>query len=298
MVDIRIARDEDIGSIQAYLASRGETCMFLRSNLAAAGLRWKGAPLQGQYLVARRGDAVVGVIAHYWNGMLLVQADEAVEELARAAIAHTGRRVQGFTGAVEQVRAARTALGLAGAATQIDDDEVLMALALDSLVVPPPLARGEITVRPALPGDRHTIVPWRTAYLLETNSETEANAEPTATAWFEGSMRRDPPWIAHRGDEPVAICAFNARVSDTVQVGGVYTPPVLRSRGHARAVVAGALLDARDHHVSRAILFTPRPDAVAAYRAIGFQPIGRFAVVLLAQEVELSLSFTSERSSR
>jgi GNAT superfamily N-acetyltransferase len=282
MVDIRPAREEDVAAIQAYLTSRGDTCMFMRSNLAAAGLRWEGAPLQGQYLIARRDDAVVGVVAHYWNGMLLVQADECVEELSRAAIAHTKRHVQGFTGAVEQVRAARAALGFADRPTHIDHDEVLMALGLDGLAIPPPLTRGEVTVRRVLATDRDTVVPWRTAYLIETNSETEANAGPTAATWFENTIGRDPPWIALRGDEAVAICAFNARVSDTVQVGGVYTPPALRNRGHARAVVAGALLDARDRGVSRAILFTPRPDAVAAYRAIGFEPIGRFAVVLFA----------------
>jgi hypothetical protein len=33
---------------------------------------------------------------------------------------------------------------------------------------------------------------------------------------------------------------------------------------------------------TRAILFTPRPDAIAAYRALGFEPIGRYAIVLFS----------------
>jgi predicted GNAT family acetyltransferase len=69
---------------------------------------------------------------------------------------------------------------------------------------------------------------------------------------------------------------------DAVQVGGVFTPQALRGRGYARAVVAGSLLEARGAGAARAILFTPRPDAVAAYRAVGFEQIGRYAVVLFA----------------
>ena len=280
---IEPAHDEEIDAIQAYLASRGDTCMFIRSNLASAGLRWDGDALQGQYVIAWRDDAIVGVAAHYWNGMLLVQADAAIDELARSAVRHSGRRVTGFSGAVEQVRAARAALGLAEAHAQLDDEETLMALALDALVVPPPLARGDVSVRRATPGDRETLVPWRAAALVETKTEPgPAHATTAAEAWFDRGMRGERPWVATRAGEPVAMCAFNARVPDTVQVGAVYTPPALRNRGHARAVVSGALLDARAHGIARAILFTPRPDAVAAYRAIGFQTIGRFSLVLLA----------------
>jgi predicted GNAT family acetyltransferase len=224
----------------------------------------------------------VGVAAHYWNDMLLVQADTAVAELVRFLVEHTRRPVQGLTGATDQVHAARAALALDGP-TRIDHDETLMALPLDALVVPPPLAAGSVSVRQATEADRDGVVRYRAAYLLETHTEGDpATAQAKAAAWFDTGMRREPPWIAVRDEQPLAICAFNARVSDTVQVGGVYTPPELRNRGHARAVVAGALLDARVHGIARAILFTPRPDAVAAYRAIGFETIGTFTVVLFA----------------
>jgi GNAT superfamily N-acetyltransferase len=125
--------DADPAAVDAYLAARSDTCMFLRSNLRDAGLSWtlpRGAPLQAQHVVGRRGGEVIGVAAHGWNG--------------------------------------------------------------------------------------------------------------------------------------------------------VYTPPELRGRGHARAVVATSLIDARAAGATRAILFTPRPNAVAAYRAVGFAPIGHYAVVLFA----------------
>ncbi len=67
-----------------------------------------------------------------------------------------------------------------------------------------------------------------------------------------------------------------------VQVGRVYTPPALRGRGFARTVVAGSLLHERAAGATCAILFTPSPDALAAYRAIGFQVIGQLGIVLFA----------------
>src|SRR5207302_836575 len=48
--------------------------MFLRSNARAAGLVDRGEPLQATYVAALEAGAVVGVVAHCWNGMVLVQA--------------------------------------------------------------------------------------------------------------------------------------------------------------------------------------------------------------------------------
>ena len=74
------------------------------------------------------------------------------------------------------------------------------------------------------------------------------------------------------------MCTHNARAADTVQVGGVWTSPELRGRGHARAVVAGALLVARSAGARRGVLFTGERNipALRAYRALG--NCGRSAV--------------------
>ena len=76
--------------------------------------------------------------------------------------------------------------------------------------------------------------------------------------------------------------AFNATLPDCVQVGGVFTPPELRGRGHGRAVVAASLEIARSEGVTRSILFTDEANAPArrAYEAIGFREIGRYGIVL------------------
>jgi predicted GNAT family acetyltransferase len=70
---------------------------------------------------------------------------------------------------------------------------------------------------------------------------------------------------------------------DVVQIGGVYTPPALRSRGYARAVVAGSLAAAAAMGVGRSILFTGRDNVAArrAYESIGYRRIGDYGLVVL-----------------
>lgn len=101
VLSIAPVTEADLAAIDAYLAARSDTCMFLRSNLRDAGLSWTpphGAPLQAQYVVGRRASEVFGVAAHGWNGHVLIQADACPGELAEAAVRHSGRPVAGLVG--------------------------------------------------------------------------------------------------------------------------------------------------------------------------------------------------------
>src|SRR5438552_2962199 len=71
-------------------------------------------------------------------------------------------------------------------------------------------------------------------------------------------------WLLEDRGEPLSYTAFNARLPDIVQVGGVWTPPALRGRGYARCAVAGSLLEARAGGARRAILFTSSASAARA----------------------------------
>lgn len=281
---IAAASDADRPALDAYLAARSDTCMLLRSNLRTVGLAWTppaGAVAQAQYVVGRRDGELMGVAGHAWNGNVLLQADADAGALAVRAAQHSGRRVAGLLGAFDQVASARAALGLADAPVSLDSEETLMALALDQLAVPPALQSGAVTGRRAAAADREVLVAWRAAYLVETGAHVPGSDPRTqAGAAIDGALARHQVWLVECSGAPVAMCTHNAVLPDAVQVGGVFTPPALRGRGFARAVVARSLLDARTAGAARAILFTPRPDAVAAYRAVGFEPIGRYAVVL------------------
>lgn len=89
--------------------------------------------------------------------------------------------------------------------------------------------------------------------------------------------------LTDAGGMPLSMATHNARVPDTVQIGGVWTPGPLRGRGYARAAVAGALLAARDDGATTGVLFTGALNEPArrAYLALGFRRIGDYGIVLL-----------------
>ncbi len=82
---------------------------------------------------------------------------------------------------------------------------------------------------------------------------------------------------------PCAMTGFNAAsCRRMVQVGGVYTPPELRGRGHARRAVALHLAERAARAAGRAILFTRVGSGARAPTApIGFGEIGRSCPDLL-----------------
>jgi predicted GNAT family acetyltransferase len=106
----------------------------------------------------------------------------------------------------------------------------------------------------------------------------------SSRAEIDRLQREGSHWIVLDGGQPVSYSAFNARLPDIVQVGGVWTPPELRGGGYGRAVVAGSLLDARAAGVDRAVLFTGEENrsARAAYEALGFRVVGDYALVIFA----------------
>ena len=88
-------------------------------------------------------------------------------------------------------------------------------------------------------------------------------------------------WLLEDAGQLAAYTAFNARLPDIVQVGGVWTPPPLRGRGYARRAVAGSLLEARSGGTGRAILFTSSSQAARAYQALGFERTGEYGLLIV-----------------
>ena len=274
----------DETALEAFLARHADSSMFLRASLRRGGLGSGDTPDHGRYLasVAGRGAGadVTGVIAIYANGNVVVQAPGDAAALARALAAQGLHQAIGFVGPAAQVAAIRPALAPRNRALLKDSLEILFALGLERLVIPPLLARGDATARRARAADFDLLVRWRTDYMVDTLG-IRGGPELMARARADMTERLDVTWLLEAGGEPLACQSFNASLPDIVQVGGVWTPPGLRGRGYARAVVAGALRDVRGGGVRRGVLFTGSDNVPAqrAYRAIGFTPIGDYALV-------------------
>jgi ribosomal protein S18 acetylase RimI-like enzyme len=225
--------------------------------------------------------------ALYWSGILVLQAPEhvdlIVEELARRAT----RPLRGLNGPWSQVERARRVLGLEGAECTMDGKEVLFALDLTRLQLPPALASGEVQSRRAREEDADLLARWRHDYAVEIMGKRPGEPLMDEAREFVSRLRQEGSlFVLTQGPSIVALSAFNARLPEVVQIGGVYTPPELRGRGHARAVVAGSLRLALTEGATSSVLYTPVDNLPAqrAYRALGFEEVGDYGLVLLAQE--------------
>src|ERR1700681_1288248 len=108
-MSVRLLMGHDESLLEEFLSSRRDSSMFLRSNVRCAGLVYRGEPFQAIYAAAFRDERVIGVAAHCWNGIVLVQAPEHTAEVAHACVTWSGRRVTGLSGPLAQVRRARSA---------------------------------------------------------------------------------------------------------------------------------------------------------------------------------------------
>ena len=275
----------DEPALGRFCAAHPHTTLFFQNNVVTAGLVDRGAPYQGTYVAAFDGAAIVALAAHYWQGNVIVEAPVALEAVVGAAVAASGRAVSGLLGPWAQVCSARNALGLEDVAAYLDSADDLFALDLAALRVPEPLARGGVTSRRPLEAEVPMLVAWRRDYRTLYLQERDDDA---LLAKCRDEIHRlhhqQHHFVLERDGDVVAYSAYNAATPSCVQIGGVWTPPGLRGRGFARAVVAGSLLAARELGVSLSVLFTQvdNHSAKAAYRALGYERIGDYGMVMLS----------------
>jgi uncharacterized protein len=281
MFELRVLDAGDAERLESFLLRHRDTSMFLRSNARQAALVYRGQRLQGLYVGAFRGGELVGVAAHAWSGMLMMQAPEDTAAVVEACIATSRRPISGLTGPADQVRTARRVLSLEEVPASLEGDEDLYVLDLRGWQLPEGLREGAMSCRAPLPSERTTLHGWRLGYELETLGRSDdAALRAQAASWMDGYIADRAVWVAVAGGKPASMSLFNARLPDIVQVGGVYTPPEARGQGHARAVVAHCMLVAQQNGAERAVLFTSNPNAVRSYEAVGFQRTGTYGLVL------------------
>ena len=68
----------DEPKLEVFLSAYLDSSMIMLSNLGEPGLQYTDLPYQGVYMAAidEATDSVVGVLVHYWNGMITMQAPD------------------------------------------------------------------------------------------------------------------------------------------------------------------------------------------------------------------------------
>lgn len=289
----RILAPGDEEALKAFLAPRLDSSLFLYGNLLAAGLVDSGERYSGSYAAAFEGRQIVAVAGHFWNRTMVFQAPAHLEEVMRLAQRSCSRPIKRLIGPDEQVSEAIQDLGLQKSDLQMDEAEGLYSLTLADLSLPEMLAAGQAIGRRIHAGDAELIADWRLAYYQELHLEQDSSElREIVRRAVEDEVATGRTWILEVDGEPVACTSFNAQVRDrgvanVIQVGGVYTPPDLRSRGFARAVVAASLLEARSEGYERGVLFTGVGNVAAqkAYQALGFELIGSYRITVLRRAI-------------
>ena len=281
---MRVLVPGDEALLDAFFAAHPHTTLFFQNNVRKGGLVDRGDVYQATYVAAIEDGAVTALANHCWNGNVLLEAPRHLARVVCEAVRASGRAVSGILGPHAQVVEARSALGLDRAVAYMDSAEDLFALELSQLRVPAALESGALQCRHPHDRELPTLIDWRYEFRHLHLGEVAGDAllakcrEEIARYQGEGSH-----FVLERDGEPVAYAAYNAAVPSCVQMGGVFTPAPLRSRGFARAVVAGALLAARANGVASSVLFTEVDNhpAKAAYRALGYQRVGDYGMLML-----------------
>lgn len=274
--------------------------MFLASNALLAPLGTRGTRVAGTYVGAFEDDRLIAVVAHFEMGNLMTSAGEHAVPLARLALSQSMRPLAGLVGPDPECTQLASALLPPGTVPSMNASESLFELDLAELAT---LSGSEdapkrVRTRALAREDLDLVCAWSSEYVQESSGISRERAEaPSAQARrradFEQHLQVDPgelarTWLLEVDDVLVAMTRFNAVVPagahpGAVQVGGVWTPPPLRNRGHARRVVHAHLMHAHTHGAARAVLFTEVDNlpAQAVYRRLGFQQVGDWRIILL-----------------
>ncbi len=280
---IREQGPEDQTEIEAILTQQIDQAMFPLSSLRIHGLKSGdfASPHEHSLRIWRLGDSLVALTR---AGMLMPYLD-AAPDLSDLHRALAGRTLTGIISPATSARPVIAALGLDRLPANVDRDEPGFALDLARLV--PPDTPDLTLIRP----DRthgSLLADWRASYLAEVMGTPADEARAKAAADIDSYLARNSHRLLLHHGSPVALTGFNAILPEIVQIGGVYTPPGLRGRGHARGAVALHLAEARASGATRAVLFAASDAAARAYRAIGFQRAQDFTLFLLATPVVIA----------
>lgn len=268
---IRVTTDRLV-EVQKYLHQHAQFNMFTLANLADHGL--DGDHPRSPQLWINDGP-LYDVLSVTSEGMVMPFLPSG-QVAGAAEVLHNLGGLVGMIGPAGHVRALQDAAGLSGAPSTMDEDEPQFILQLDQLQMPD--VQGALIDFADAP--ELLMRDWMTDYQRNTLHTPADQVADFVERDYAARVAKGSHKVLVINGECVAKTGFNAHVSVIVQIGGVYTPPDLRGRGFARGALALHLQQAQAQGVAHATLFSASDMAARAYRAIGFEQIGEWALTL------------------
>lgn len=295
-MNIRLLKSQDTQVLEEYLAPHKAECMFICSNLKATGIEYGGSDFEGEYFgYFDINDQLQGVIVHYWNGNVMMHSEDhdVLEKLILHLKKNISRPIAGILGPNIQAEHVIKNLGLSGLSFGINSNEGLYEInlgALNEFNIP-----SNMKIISTQDVSKDILIKWMKSYDIEAlGALDDENLEKQVKEHCNLRLQKNDSWVLLLDGTPVALSAFNARLSDMVQVGPVWTPPEYRNKGFARLLLAYTLHQEKLKGTKQAILFTDNPAAIKAYLAIGFKKIGNYRLALLEKPIKLQeIEFTT-----
>ncbi|MCW8410138.1 N-acetyltransferase [Legionella sp. PATHC035] len=289
MIAIKRLDDLYVNELSSYLNHYQETTMFIRNNLYHSGIAYHDAPFHGEYYGSFENNQLNGVLAHYWNGNVMMQADNfsALSALVDEFELKRTRPIAGILGEDSQANFVIDKLNIESSLFAINYKEKLFVLNLEQMIIPQAIHSYSCTLKTVQECDMDVIKEWLIAYHIEALGDDADNPklEESIIDEIQDKQLSQNRWVLFINNAPVSLCGFNANLPDIVQLGPVYTPPSLRNKGFARIAVYLSLKQAAVQHVKRAILFSNNNSAISAYQSLGFHQIGKYRLALLKQSI-------------
>lgn len=287
-VRFRVLREGDAEMLDAFLASRPDTHVFLRANLRQGGIEDEGRYGQGTWVGAVEDDpdtdtqSVKAAAAIFWNQRVLLQLPEHAIPVLDVLAAAAPRDFVEVSGPTAQVEQTLLHLWLRDRPILSRHDCSYMTVSAETFRAPDVLGAAGIDVRPPMGEELALLGEWHAAFREELWAvpRSEEN-DLEARNWVRRMHDLRQGWVVTSDDRPVAYAAATARFDDWVNIGAVYVPPDQRGRDYAKCVVAGIVRDAQRDGVMSACLTAEKemPASIGAYTAVGFQHAFDWTVV-------------------
>jgi GNAT superfamily N-acetyltransferase len=123
-------------------------------------------------------------------------------------------------------------------------------------------------------GDRALVLEWMGAFVAEALPEAPPE---TPEEWLERNLTNPDGGLDLWVDDgqPVSFAAYGGLTPNGIRIGPVYTPPELRRRGHATALVAEVTRMLLERGRRFCFLFTDlaNPTSNSIYQRVGYRPV-------------------------
>jgi predicted GNAT family acetyltransferase len=278
-VDLRLRRYDDVDAFldvaTPYLVEREAEHNLIFG--VASTLRDDPSQYTGPAYLAtvHDGDRVVAAaLSTPPHRLVLSEMDDprAIEAIARDTLEIDLPGVQGPVDVVREFVSMRQSVG--GPAAEREMGERVYRL---RAVIPPRPVPG--VMRPVRPADRELVAKWLYDFMLEALGEDDRpSSEASADRWIAGRAQTLQLWEVD--GEVVSLAGVRGPTPHGIRIGPVYTPPALRGRGYASALVAAASQAQLDAGRTFVFLFTDlaNPTSNHIYQAIGYEPLGEIDV--------------------